>query len=78
MKDEEYYQFTNSCYIKKASKTVNENAALKAKEKSLALKEQALKSLEIRLREKEKELERRELILKEKEEKMTTVFYQNS
>ncbi len=78
MKDEEYYQFTNSCYIKKASKPVKENAALKAKEKSLALKEQALKTLEIRLREKEKELEERELILKEKEEKMATVFYQNS
>lgn len=70
MKDEEYYQFTNSCYIKKASKSVSENTVLKAKEKSLALKEQALKSLELRLREKEKELEKRELILKEKEDRI--------
>lgn len=71
MKDEEYYQFTNSCYIKKASKPVNEKAILAAKEKSLALKEQALNSLEVRLREKEKELQKRELIIKQKEEELS-------
>lgn len=70
MKDEEYYQFTNSCYIKKASKSVTEDTILKAKEKRLALKEQALKSLEARLIEKEKELEKRELLIKEKEDLM--------
>lgn len=71
MKDEEYYQFTNSCYIKKASKSVNESAMLTAKEKSLALKEEALKSLEARLREKEKELQKREFIIKQKEEELS-------
>lgn len=62
MKDEEYYQFTNSCYIKKASnnKTPNETSRLKAKERSLILKEKALKTMELRLKEKEKELELRE------------------
>ena len=70
MKDEEYYQFTNSCYIKKTSKSITEDTVLKAKEKRLNLKEQALKSLEARLREKEKELELREAILIEKEEKI--------
>ena len=70
MKDEEYYQFTNSCYIKKASKPASEDAKLKAKEKRLNLKEEALKSLEIRLREKEKELEERELRIKDKENKL--------
>ena len=70
MKDEEYYQFTNSCYIKKASSPVKEDALLKAKEKRLNLKEQALKSFEARLIEKEKELKNRELIIEEKEKSL--------
>lgn len=74
MKDEEYYQFTNSCYIKKVSKKTDISTKLKARQKSLELKEKALKAKELRLIEKEKELENLALELKNKESELNTLI----
>lgn len=69
MRDEDYYQHTNSCYIKKIGKT-SMNEKLRNKEIALNIKEREIKKLEARLKTYEAELEERENRIKQKEEEL--------
>lgn len=66
MRDEDYYQHTNSCYIKKIGKS-SLNEKLRNKEIALNIKEREIKKLERRLKTFEEELKQRENTIIEKE-----------
>jgi len=69
MRDEDYYQHTNSCYIKKIGKS-SLNEKLRNKEIALDIKEREIKKLERRLKTFEEELKQRESNIIEKEKKL--------
>lgn len=66
MKDEEYYQYSNSCYIKTPGKS-STASSLKLREERLIRREKALKTLQNILKEKERQLniKEKELALRE-------------